>query len=106
MANKLLRRKSTLSLASLPVLGSFISTMFKLTAFDTRSMYFAGKECKKPQAPKDGRSTGKSYEVGKVVRFRCNPGYQHEGLVAITCLPSLRWSARPPKCKPFKQGNL
>ncbi len=68
--------------------------------------YYAGKECKKPKAPKDGRSTGKSYEVGKVVRFRCNPGYQREGLVAITCLPSLRWSARPPKCKPFKQGNL
>ena len=63
------------------------------------SLCFLGRACPDPGNPKDGRRFGDSFDVGKRVRFRCNPGYKMVGSPSATCLSTLQWNVRAPKCQ-------
>lgn len=64
-----------------------------------RMSLFSGRACPDPGNPKDGRRFGDSFDVGKRIRFRCNPGYKMIGSRSATCLSTLQWNARTPKCQ-------
>ena len=67
--------------------------------FSELMLLFLGRGCPDPGKPKDGRRFGDSFDVGKRIRFRCNPGYKMIGSPSATCLSTLQWNVRAPKCE-------
>ena len=55
--------------------------------------------CGNPGRPSYAVVSGKSYWVGSIVRYFCNPGYTLIGRGARRCMSSGYWSGRTPQCK-------
>ena len=57
------------------------------------------RSCGNPGRPGYAVVSGKSYWVGSIVRYFCNPGYTLIGRGVRRCMSSGSWSGNTPQCK-------
>ena len=57
------------------------------------------RSCGNPGRPSYAVVSGKSYWVGSIVRYFCNPGYTLIGRGVRRCMSSGSWSGKTPKCR-------
>nr|XP_014341913.1 PREDICTED: CUB and sushi domain-containing protein 1-like [Latimeria chalumnae] len=65
--------------------------------------------CNDPGTPQNGTRYGDSREPGDTITFQCDPGYQVQGEVRITCVQMNNrffWQPDPPTCRAACGGNL
>ncbi|KAM4694506.1 CUB and sushi domain-containing protein 1 [Discoglossus pictus] len=65
--------------------------------------------CNDPGVPQNGTRYGDSREPGDVITFQCDPGYQLQGEIKITCVQlnnRFFWQPDPPTCIAACGGNL
>lgn len=76
----------------------------------TKRITFAEITCPVPETPRSGRiveqrysnkkqNHGRTYKVGALVRFACQPGHQLVGEAATICTENGTWSHDPPVCE-------
>lgn len=61
--------------------------------------------CSRPRTPVFGVTFYTNYTVGSIVDYDCISGYDLIGSNTMTCLPSGRWSADTPSCRPVDCGD-
>ena len=63
--------------------------------------------CDDPGIPTHGSRSGDDFTFGKMVRYRCDPGYKITGSRRRTCTASGTWSGSQATClgKPFIQAD-
>ena len=61
--------------------------------------------CSRPRTPVFGITLYTNYTVGSTVDYDCISGYDLIGSSTTTCLPSGRWSADTPSCRPVECGD-
>ena len=60
--------------------------------------YFVVVSCGDPGVPTDGSREGSLFIVGSSVNFRCQKGFQLDGLSSSVCGIDGKWSSSTPKC--------
>nr|XP_020470873.1 inactive serine protease PAMR1 isoform X2 [Monopterus albus] len=58
--------------------------------------------CRRPPVPTHGSTEGLFYHSGARITFRCNPGFQLQGIRTAICLSDGTWSAPAPECVPVE----
>lgn len=61
--------------------------------------------CVAPEFILNGKFNYKDLNLGSVVRYECNEGYELVGLEVRRCLANLTWAGSDPTCKPVDCGD-
>ena len=69
------------------------------THYELCFCHLAPRDCGIPAVPRNGKTFGSDFSVGKKVQYICHPGFALEGDDVIECLSNKMWSGRAPKCK-------
>ncbi|KAM3610056.1 uncharacterized protein V6R79_024531 [Siganus canaliculatus] len=59
--------------------------------------------CQRPPVPTHGMTEGLFHHSGARITFRCEPGFELQGLRTAICLSDGTWSAPVPKCVPVER---
>ncbi|XP_074533809.1 inactive serine protease PAMR1 [Halichoeres trimaculatus] len=59
--------------------------------------------CQRPPIPTHGSTEGLFHHSGARITFRCDPGFELQGVRAAICLSDGSWSAPAPKCVPVER---
>ncbi|KAM7002686.1 inactive serine protease PAMR1 [Tautogolabrus adspersus] len=59
--------------------------------------------CQRPPVPTHGSTEGLFHHSGGRVTFRCDPGFELQGVGTAICLRDGSWSAPAPKCVPLER---
>lgn len=63
------------------------------------SFLFVGSYCVDPGTPEGAIKTGRSYNLGDIIQYRCEHSLKlYKGSLKRICLKNRTWSGEPPKC--------
>ncbi|XP_064594544.1 CUB and sushi domain-containing protein 3-like [Liolophura sinensis] len=75
------------------------SRQFKI---EFQSVFNESEWCQELSAPDNGQIFGSNFTVGSEVQFRCDSGFQLQGVASLQCLDGdtgTYWSGLPPSCQ-------